>query len=97
MSAAERQQRRRARIKDQLPAHGTVLEFRLALLNFIETWRLLHPKLSTEDIEGAMEQLGLALRMDEWCKEQGKTPDWVSDYLQRSHWAPKEHNNNNWR
>jgi hypothetical protein len=90
MTAAERQQRRRDRLKADLPVPGNVLAFRR------ELWRFVHSKLSLEfsgldpeDVEDALEDLGHAIRMDvhmwtegvemdgELCREV----DWVADYL----------------
>jgi hypothetical protein len=82
MTATERQQRRRARIKGGQPAHGTELAFRLALLRFVENQQMFFPGLSTDRIRKVLEQLGTAIRMDEYQRSVGHSPFWKMEYLQ---------------
>ena len=92
MTDVERQRKRRAKVKAAQPGHATVQEFRLALLRFVEDWRRLHEKLTTEDIRLSLEELGLAIRMDEYTlahptftRPDGEVvefkADWVLNYL----------------
>jgi hypothetical protein len=108
MTAVERQQRRRAKLKALQPGHGTVQEFRIALLRFVETRRLLHGNLTTDEINDSLTELGAALLTDEYVLANptrtypdGRvvefTADWVLTYLNYEHWEANRPDSENWR
>jgi len=82
-----------------LPKRGTVQEFRIALLEFVQQWRLFNPKLTTADIETSLDSLGLALKMDEYASANPPhEPDWVFTYVNQKHLGCRnpEGNGDNW-
>jgi hypothetical protein len=108
MTATERKQRERAKFKAQLPARGTVLEFRIALLNFVNQWRELHPTLTGDQLATSLESFAECVHMDTFCKSpKGKSrrkqygeEDWLGLFVQHSAgmgFRYNDHDEKNWR
>ncbi|MCJ2093254.1 hypothetical protein MKK67_12250 [Methylobacterium sp. J-072] len=86
MTAAERQQRRRTRIKAAVADLSPERRFRRDLLAFVETYRALHPKLSTEVAGRSLNALATAIGLDEFSRsERG-----LNLYRERG-WEPRDH------
>ena len=87
-TAAERQQRRRDRRKAALPPAGSEDRFRLELYWWIKEQRFFFSKLTAQQISLALDELGVARRMDAHEISRGEKdptePTWIWDYLNRT-------------
>jgi hypothetical protein len=81
MTALERQQRRRARLREGRPHPGSLQAFRLEMWRSVEQARPMFPDLSFDEIWHSLDDLGQALRMDDYLKSQGRPSWYLSDYL----------------
>jgi hypothetical protein len=89
MTPAERQRRRRARMKAAQPRPGSDAAFRIALLQWLQERRALHPGLSAGQIHSALKGLANELGSEEWCRANNRPHSW-SYYLHGSEYAPVE-------
>jgi hypothetical protein len=64
MTAAERQQRRQNHNKAAVPPKGTKARFRYDLLRYVEGERWKYERMSVQDIDCALSDLGMCLRME---------------------------------
>jgi hypothetical protein len=64
MTPEERQQRRRNRYKAAVPPRGTKARFRFDLLRYVESERSKYEGMSVQDIDCALSDLGMCLRME---------------------------------
>jgi len=75
MTAAERQQRHRDRLKRSFAALTLEQQFRLELVRFIERFAIFHPDMQLGPIYDALEKCGIALLLDAWRLVKQKHQD----------------------
>jgi hypothetical protein len=93
MTAAERKRRQRERIASIEPRPGTVLDFRIKLMNLVETYMMLHPQLTLESALLSLGQLEIELKLSDYCRKNDKPH--ICTYLQQTRcW---EHDDTNWQ
>jgi hypothetical protein len=82
MTPAERQRRCRQRYENAKLPRGSEQAFRLSLWRFIVQARALEYKdLPPEVISLALDQLGIAVKMDNYERNNGHRAEWVGDFL----------------
>src|SRR4051794_909881 len=72
MTAAERQRRRRLRVKQHRATLSAEALFRRELVALVEVRRMLHPDLSVAEMRRALDQLGVALMLQEHYERTGR-------------------------
>ncbi|MBI1347121.1 hypothetical protein GC163_12625 [bacterium] len=82
MTNAERQKAYRARIKAEQPTHP-LHKLRWELFRFVESWRLMNPSVTADEIKHQLIELGMAISLQEY-REQNNIhlePTVVDRYL----------------